>query len=134
MADNDKRTVDDGDGLGWVLQSLRFLGDHLDVVDDLLRSRLGKGWDSKSREGSGSNGAEGNHFDESLERMEDKGWLMERWRRFGMGVGTEVFLDDGDGKIEGVKDGLFIFQNGSPSSTLSCVDLCLCCCSFHNFL
>jgi hypothetical protein len=61
LANNDQRGVDEGDGLGWGLEVLALLGDHLNVGDDLGRSGLchdggGEG-NSRSEEG-----AERDHF------------------------------------------------------------------------
>jgi hypothetical protein len=62
LADDDQRTINDGDALSWSLQSLRLLGEHLDVGDDL-------GWGERSEcrrggHGSDENFAERNHFDD----------------------------------------------------------------------
>lgn len=61
LADNDKRTIDDGDRLGRSLESLTLRGDHLDVVNHLGRSNSRRDGSSKGQSGS-EEVAERDHF------------------------------------------------------------------------
>lgn len=63
LADDNERTVDDGDTLSWCLKSLALLGDHLEVGDDLLWSRLCNNGSDHGQRGE-KDLVEGNHDDE----------------------------------------------------------------------
>jgi len=61
LANDDERSVDNGDGLGRCLESLALGGDHLDVVDHLGRGKSRRDGSSESQSGS-KDVADGDHF------------------------------------------------------------------------
>lgn len=61
LADNDERSVDDGDGLSRGLESLALGGEHLDVADGLGGSDSRRDGSSESQSGS-EDVADGDHF------------------------------------------------------------------------
>jgi hypothetical protein len=62
LADDDQRTINDSDALSWSLESLRLLGEHLDIGDDLSWRERSEG--RHGGHGSDENLAERNHFDD----------------------------------------------------------------------
>lgn len=90
LADDDERTVDDGDGLSRCLEGLALCGEHLDVVDHLSGSDSCSDGSCKGQSGS-KEVSDGNHF-----------YGGERSFRFGIeesgeGSSEELVVVSGDG-------------------------------------